>query len=79
VATPRDAGARNAKRAAHADHTAEQTRAVEQTYAQLPNFHVVNARLYRGGQPRAGGLERLAALGVKTVINLRKAAPAVKQ
>jgi uncharacterized protein (TIGR01244 family) len=42
-----------------------------QAYAELPNFHQVNARLYRGAQPRKGGLERLAALGVKTVVNLR--------
>ena len=51
--------------------TQTQTQAVEQTYAELPNFHAVNARLYRGGQPHAGGLLRLAALGVKTVVNLR--------
>jgi uncharacterized protein (TIGR01244 family) len=57
--------------AARQTKTAEQTRAAEQTYAELPNFHTVNARLYRGGQPREGGLRRLAALGVKTVINLR--------
>lgn len=37
----------------------------------LPNFHHVNERLYRGGQPREGGLRELAALGVNTVINLR--------
>jgi uncharacterized protein (TIGR01244 family) len=40
-------------------------------YPELPNFQQVNARLYRGAQPRKGGLQRLAALGVKTVINLR--------
>lgn len=40
-------------------------------YQELQNFHRVNARLYRGGQPREGGLKRLASLGVKTVINLR--------
>jgi tyrosine-protein phosphatase SIW14 len=40
-------------------------------YKELPNFHQVNARLYRGGQPKVGGLKRLASLGVKTVINLR--------
>jgi tyrosine-protein phosphatase SIW14 len=40
-------------------------------YEEIPNFHQVNARLYRGGQPRTGGLKRLASLGVKTVINLR--------
>ena len=37
----------------------------------LPNFHQVNERLYRGAQPLTGGLERLAALGIKTIINLR--------
>ena len=38
---------------------------------ELPNFHEVNKRLYRGGQPRAGGINELAALGVNTIINLR--------
>ena len=38
---------------------------------ELPNFHQVNARLYRGGQPREGGLRELAALGVNTIVNLR--------
>lgn len=40
--------------------------------AEIPNFHRVNARLYRGGQPRRGGIRRLAALGVNTIINLRE-------
>lgn len=40
-------------------------------YPELPNFHRVNERLYRGGQPRAGGIQRLAALGINTIINLR--------
>jgi tyrosine-protein phosphatase SIW14 len=43
----------------------------ETQYKELPNFHEVNARLFRGGQPRQGGLKKLASLGVKTVINLR--------
>jgi tyrosine-protein phosphatase SIW14 len=43
----------------------------EAQYKELPNFHQVNARLYRGGQPKVGGLKRLASLGVKTVVNLR--------
>lgn len=42
-----------------------------EAYAELPNFHKVNAHLFRGGQPREGGLARLAALGVKTILNLR--------
>jgi len=40
-------------------------------YAELPNFHQVNANLFRGGQPKAHGLERLKKLGIKTIINLR--------
>lgn len=48
-----------------------QSQSSPQSYAELPNFHQVNARLYRGAQPRKGGLGRLAALGVKTVVNLR--------
>lgn len=43
----------------------------EPRYQELPNFHRVNDRLYRGAQPRANGLERLAKLGIKTIINLR--------
>jgi protein tyrosine/serine phosphatase len=38
---------------------------------ELPNLGRVNARLFRGGQPREGGIEKLAQLGVKTIINLR--------
>jgi protein tyrosine/serine phosphatase len=64
------ASARAQVKAQAADAT-RQTKTAEQTYTELPNFHAVNARLYRGGQPRADGLRRLAALGVKTVINLR--------
>lgn len=40
-------------------------------YDELPNFHRVGDRLYRGGQPKPGGYARLARLGVKTVVNLR--------
>lgn len=43
----------------------------EARYAELPNFHQVNAQLYRGAQPKRGGLAELARLGVKTIINLR--------
>lgn len=38
---------------------------------ELPNFGRVNERLYRGGQPRKGGIQQLASLGVNTIINLR--------
>ena len=37
----------------------------------LPNLHQVTATLYRVGQPTAGGMQQLKAMGVKTVINLR--------
>lgn len=37
----------------------------------LPNFHQVDAQLYRGAQPRPGGLRELCARGIKSIINLR--------
>ncbi len=43
----------------------------EGKYKELPNFHRVNENLYRGAQPKQGGIERLAHLGIKTIINLR--------
>ena len=39
----------------------------------LPNFHQVNEHLSRGAQPLKNGLQRLAALRIKTIINLRGA------
>jgi uncharacterized protein (TIGR01244 family) len=42
-------------------------------YRELPNFHRVTEKLYRGGQPKDGGLKKLAELGIKTIINLRGA------
>jgi tyrosine-protein phosphatase SIW14 len=44
---------------------------VEPRYAELPNFHQVNQQVYRGGQPKDGGLRKLKDLGVKTIVNLR--------
>jgi uncharacterized protein (TIGR01244 family) len=43
----------------------------EPRYNELPNFHKVNETLYRGGQPKTGGFERLSKFGIKTIINLR--------
>ncbi len=43
----------------------------EPRYEGLPNFHQVNTTLYRGGQPGEGGIQKLVALGVTTIINLR--------
>ena len=37
----------------------------------IPNLHEVNASLYRGAQPKPGGLLQLKQLGVKTILNLR--------
>lgn len=41
-------------------------------YSELPNFHLVNPQLYRGAQPRAGGLSTLKKIGIKTILNLRR-------
>lgn len=38
----------------------------------IPNFHKVNAQVYRGGQPTRDGFKALSTLGVKTVIDLRE-------
>lgn len=38
---------------------------------ELPRFHQVSDRLFRGGQPREGGLRRLRELGIDTIVNLR--------
>jgi tyrosine-protein phosphatase SIW14 len=45
--------------------------AQEVRYAELPNFHQVNSQLYRGAQPKAGGLQTLKVMGIKTIVNLR--------
>lgn len=41
------------------------------SYKELPNFHKVSDKLYRGAQPLNGAAKKLAELGVKTIINLR--------
>ncbi|MDQ2855849.1 MAG: sulfur transferase domain-containing protein [Acidobacteriota bacterium] len=46
--------------------------AVAPKLAELPNFHQVNEKLYRGAQPKQDGLKRLAQLGIKTIVNLRE-------
>jgi protein tyrosine/serine phosphatase len=43
-----------------------------ETYTELPNFRQVSDRLYRGAQPLGGGVGKLAALGVNTIVNLRQ-------
>jgi tyrosine-protein phosphatase SIW14 len=47
------------------------TNQVETKTSELPNFGQVNDTLYRGGQPQSGGIQKLASLGIKTIVNLR--------
>ncbi len=42
-------------------------------YSELPRFQQVGEKLFRGGQPRDGGISKLHELGINTVINLRGA------
>ncbi len=37
----------------------------------IENFGQVNDHIYRGGQPKGGNYRQLAALGVKTIVDLR--------
>ncbi len=48
-------------------------------YKELPNFGQVDEHLYRGAQPRSGGIEKLASLGIKTIIDLRGASSRSRQ
>lgn len=43
----------------------------ETKYKELPNLRQVNSSLYRGAQPKKGGLQLLKQLGIKTIISLR--------
>ena len=38
----------------------------------VPHFQLVNDQVYRGGQPSAEGFRNLAAMGIKTIVDLRK-------
>jgi tyrosine-protein phosphatase SIW14 len=40
----------------------------------IPNFHQVNERIYRGGQPTEDGFRSLAKMGIKTIVDLRREA-----
>ena len=42
-------------------------------HPELPRVQQINERLYRGAQPRKGGMRRLVEMGINTVINLRGA------
>jgi len=45
----------------------------------VPNLHKVSDTLFRSGQPSPEGLKALAALGIKTIINLRSMHPAAEE
>ncbi len=45
--------------------------AFAQAPAGISNFHAVNDHVYRGAQPSGEGIQNLAKMGVKTVIDLR--------
>ncbi len=45
----------------------------------LPNFHVVAPHVWRGAAPTVGGLKRLRAMGVRTIIDLRIAPKTVRR
>ena len=49
----------------------------EATYPELPNFYRVDEHLFRGGQPAEGGIAKLKALGIRTIVNLRREASLV--
>jgi len=38
----------------------------------VPNFHVVNENVLRGGQPTDAGLRNLADMGIKTIVDLQE-------
>ncbi len=45
----------------------------------LPNFHVTAPGIYRGAAPTPAGLQRLKAMGVQTIIDLRIAPKTVRK
>jgi len=44
----------------------------EPTVKGVPNFHVVNEQVLRGGQPTGTGFRNLADMGVKTIVDLQE-------
>ena len=71
VGRAQEVAGRGAREEAQRVREGQQSARPAEGYAELPNFRRVDGHLYRGAQPRERGLERLAAMGVKTVINLR--------
>lgn len=64
-------GSTRAVNARHNGDARGATWAVPMRCAGVPNFHKVDNRLYRGGQPSAEGFRELERMGIKTVINVR--------
>jgi tyrosine-protein phosphatase SIW14 len=68
------------------DAQASQTRSAPLTFnlgekvhvAGIPNAGKISDQLYRGAQPRAGGLEQLRKLGVTTIVDLRGEDPGTR-
>ena len=58
---------------------AETPRREKQTNIKIKNFGYVNDNYYRGAQPRARDYADLAALGVKTVVDLQREGEAGEQ
>jgi protein tyrosine phosphatase (PTP) superfamily phosphohydrolase (DUF442 family) len=53
-------------------HRAVVTSASAESRIRIDNFGKINDRYYRGAQPKAGDYADLAAMGIKTVIDLQK-------
>ena len=47
--------------------------------AGLPNFHQVSERIYRGAQPTPEGFQALAKMGIKTIVDLRREDPQIRE
>jgi protein tyrosine/serine phosphatase len=45
----------------------------------LPNFHPVGPGIYRGAAPTDAGLQKLKAMGIRTIVDLRIAPKTVKK
>jgi len=41
-------------------------------FSDIPNLSRVNPRLYRGGEPKKLGWEKLKSLGIKSIVNLEE-------
>ncbi len=44
-------------------------------FSDIPNLSRVNPQLYRGGEPKKTGWEKLKSLGIKSIVNLEEKGP----